>query len=323
MVGEVKYRGLPQNPNADPDVYFPLSQRPVRDLNLAVRSGVDPDSLASSVRGVLQKLDPDLPAYGVTTMAQAVAGRTAQSRFSAWLLGVFGALALALAAIGIYSVMAYAVEQRSREIGVRVALGARAGDVLKMVVGQGMRLALAGVALGVAASFALTRMMETLLFNVSVTDPLTFAGVVIVLGATNRIETTNREGTYTFREVAPGTYAIRVLRVGYRPATDTVTVADGGTATADFAMAAAPVQLDEIVTTAVGEQRKLEVGNAVTTIDAGKIAETAPITEFSNLLSGRAAGVQVLKSSGTFPSAGYCSFHTFSTRAFSTAWSSS
>jgi len=121
----------------------------------------------------------------------------------------------------------------------------------------------------------------------------------VILTGTTRIETTNREGGYTFREVQPGTYQVRVLRVGYRPATDSVTVADGATATADFAMAAAPVQLDEIVTTATGEQRKLEVGNVVTTIDASKVAETAPITEFSNLLSGRAAGVQVLKSSGT------------------------
>ena len=121
----------------------------------------------------------------------------------------------------------------------------------------------------------------------------------IVLTGTTRIETTNRDGIYTFRAVAPGSYQVRALRVGYRPATDSVTVADGGHATADFAMAAAPVQLDEIVTTATGEQRKLEVGNVVTTIDAAKITETAPITEFSNLLSGRAAGVQVLKSSGT------------------------
>jgi TonB-linked SusC/RagA family outer membrane protein len=121
----------------------------------------------------------------------------------------------------------------------------------------------------------------------------------VILTGTTRIETTNREGGYTFREVQPGTYQVRVLRVGYRPATDSVTVAAGAADTADFAMAAAPVQLDEIVTTATGEQRKLEVGNVVTTIDAGKVAETAPITEFSNLLSGRAAGVQVLKSSGT------------------------
>ena len=121
----------------------------------------------------------------------------------------------------------------------------------------------------------------------------------VVLSGTSRIETTDREGRFSFRAVSPGTYPLRVLRVGYRPATDTVTVADGGTATADITMEAAPVQLDEIVTTATGEQRKLEVGNVVATIDAAKVAETAPITEFSNLLSGRAAGVQVLKSSGT------------------------
>jgi TonB-linked SusC/RagA family outer membrane protein len=121
----------------------------------------------------------------------------------------------------------------------------------------------------------------------------------VVLAGTSRIETTDREGTYRFRAVAPGTYQLRVLRVGYRPETDTVSVADGESVTADVAMTQAPVQLDEIVTTATGEQRKLEIGNAVTTIDAAKVAEQAPITEFANLLSGRAAGVQVLKSSGT------------------------
>jgi TonB-dependent starch-binding outer membrane protein SusC len=121
----------------------------------------------------------------------------------------------------------------------------------------------------------------------------------VVLSGTTRIETTNREGVYTFRAVAPGTYQLRVLRVGYRPATDTVVVAEGESVTADVVMAGAPVQLDEIVTTATGEQRKLEIGNAVTTIDVARIAEQAPITEFSNLISGRAAGVQVLKSSGT------------------------
>ncbi|HET7426803.1 MAG TPA: carboxypeptidase regulatory-like domain-containing protein, partial [Gemmatimonadales bacterium] len=121
----------------------------------------------------------------------------------------------------------------------------------------------------------------------------------VVLSGTTRIETTDREGRYTFRGVAPGSYQIRALRVGYRPATQSLTVGEGETVTADFAMAAAPVQLDEIVSTATGEQRKLEIGNAVTTIDAAKIAEQAPITEFANLLSGRAAGVQVLKSSGT------------------------
>jgi TonB-linked SusC/RagA family outer membrane protein len=121
----------------------------------------------------------------------------------------------------------------------------------------------------------------------------------VILSGTNRIETTGREGQYTFRNVAPGGYQLRVLRVGYRPDTGSVRVAPGDAATRDFAMEAAPVQLDEVVSTATGEQRKLEVGNAVATIDAARVAETAPITEFANLISGRAPGVQVLKSSGT------------------------
>ncbi|MGH9856137.1 MAG: FtsX-like permease family protein, partial [Blastocatellia bacterium] len=181
VVGEVKYRGLPQNPNADPDVYIPLLQSPVGNLFLAVRSGVDPNSLVAAVRGVLQKLDPNLPAYEATTMAEQVTDQTTRSRFSAWLLGVFGALALVLAAVGIYSVMAYAVEQRSREIGVRVALGARAGDVLKMVIGQGMRLALLGVGLGLGAALALTQLMKQLLFGVAAADPLTYGSLALLL----------------------------------------------------------------------------------------------------------------------------------------------
>jgi putative ABC transport system permease protein len=181
VAGEVKYRRLPQNPNADPDVYFPLMQRPTGNLNLALRASVDPDSLIAAARSVLQKLDPDLPAYSVTTMAEQVASQTRQSRFSAWLLGIFGALALMLAAVGIYSVMAYAVEQHTREIGVRMALGAQASDVLKLVIGQGMLLALTGVALGLVASLALTRTMKNLLFGVAAADPLTYGAIALLL----------------------------------------------------------------------------------------------------------------------------------------------
>ena len=123
-------------------------------------------------------------------------------------------------------------------------------------------------------------------------------GARVLLTGTNRIETSGREGQYTFRAVPPGTYQLRVLRVGYRPDTASVRVADGE-ARLDFAMEAAPVQLDEVVSTATGEQRKLEVGNAIATIDAAQVAQLQPITEFANLISGRAAGVQVLKSSGT------------------------
>jgi TonB-linked SusC/RagA family outer membrane protein len=121
----------------------------------------------------------------------------------------------------------------------------------------------------------------------------------ILLTGTSRIENTDREGHFLFRGVAPGTYQVRVLRVGYKPATQMATLAAGETVALDFALEAAPVQLDELVTTATGQQRKLEIGNVVTTIDVAKVAEQAPITEFTNLISGRAAGVQVLKSSGT------------------------
>jgi TonB-linked SusC/RagA family outer membrane protein len=121
----------------------------------------------------------------------------------------------------------------------------------------------------------------------------------VLLTGPNRIETTNQEGRYLFRNVAPGSYAVRVLRLGYRPSTDSASVAPGEAVTLDFALTGAPVQLDEIVTTATGEQRKLEVANAVSTIDAARVAEESPISEFGNLLSGRAAGVQVQKSGGT------------------------
>jgi TonB-linked SusC/RagA family outer membrane protein len=121
----------------------------------------------------------------------------------------------------------------------------------------------------------------------------------VVLVGPDRIVGTNQEGRYQFRNVAPGSYGVRVLRLGYSPVTDSAHVAPGETVTLDFALTPAPVQLDEIVTTATGEQRKLEVGNVVATIDAARIAEESPITEFGNLLSGRAAGVQVQKTGGT------------------------
>lgn len=124
------------------------------------------------------------------------------------------------------------------------------------------------------------------------------AARVQVVG-TSYIETTNREGRYTFRSVAPGHYQLRVFAIGYRSQSDTVTVGPSETAALDFRLTGAPVTLDEIVVTATGEQRKLEVANAVSTIDAARVAEESPITEFGNLLSGRAPGVQVQKSSGT------------------------
>jgi TonB-linked SusC/RagA family outer membrane protein len=127
-------------------------------------------------------------------------------------------------------------------------------------------------------------------------DPLENARLVLV--GPNRIEVTGRDGRFTFRGVNVGPHLVRVLRLGYRPASDSVTVAAGGSADLDFALIPAPVQLDEIVTTATGQQSRLELGNSVATIAASQVAEEAPITEFGNILSGRASGVQVLKSSG-------------------------
>ena len=132
--------------------------------------------------------------------------------------------------------------------------------------------------------------------DAATSDPLENARVVLV--GPNRIEGTGRDGRYTFRGVPPGSHQVRVLRLGYRPTTDSVTVPAGETVALDFPLSPSPVQLDEIVTTATGQQSRLELGNSVATISAAQIAEEAPITEFTNLLSGRAAGVNVLKSSG-------------------------
>jgi TonB-linked SusC/RagA family outer membrane protein len=135
-----------------------------------------------------------------------------------------------------------------------------------------------------------------------ITDQTTGTGLEaarIVMSGTSRIETSNRDGDYRFRGVVPGTYQVRVLRVGYRPLVQSATVGAGEDATLDFALEPAPVQLDEVVSTATGEQRKLEIANAISTIDVDAVARLSPITEFTNLISGRAPGVQVLKSGGT------------------------
>lgn len=135
-----------------------------------------------------------------------------------------------------------------------------------------------------------------------VTDASTGApleGARVLVTGTSLLETTDREGRYTFRSIQPGHYQVRSLRIGYQPKVDTVTIARDETAALDFALAQSPIELDEIVTTATGEQRKLEVGNAVSTIDAASVNETQPIKELGDVLSGRAPGVQVLKSGGT------------------------
>jgi putative ABC transport system permease protein len=155
----------------------------VRRINLLTRTEVEPLSLASAVRGQVAALNKDQAVFNVRTMEQAVAQSVAPRRFSMLLLTAFAVVSLALASLGIYGLMSYAVAQRAREIGVRMALGAQSGNVLRLVIGQGMKLAFIGVALGLIASVAVTRTMKTLLFGVRAADPLTFIVIALLLMA--------------------------------------------------------------------------------------------------------------------------------------------
>jgi putative ABC transport system permease protein len=162
-------------------IYLPEAQFPTTAMTLVVRSTTDPSNLVASIRRELAALDPDQAVSNVATMEQLLADSISLRRFSMLLLIIFASMALVLAAIGIYGVISYSVTQRTHEIGIRMALGAQASDVVKMVLGGGMRLVLGGIVLGLAASFALTRLMTSLLYGVSTVDPLTFVFVAALL----------------------------------------------------------------------------------------------------------------------------------------------
>ncbi len=180
VVGDVKHMGL--DAAVHEEVYTPYAQTPFwTDMTLSVRTSGDPLSVAAAMRDVIKGLDNALPVSRQRTLETIAAESVAQPRFRTLLLGLFGLAALLLASVGIYGVMSYAVVQRTHELGVRVALGAQTADVLRLVIGQGIKLVLSGVALGVLASFGLTRLMEGLLFEVSATDPVTFAGIALLL----------------------------------------------------------------------------------------------------------------------------------------------
>ncbi|MGH9831801.1 MAG: ABC transporter permease [Blastocatellia bacterium] len=176
---DVKHFGLSQD--ARVSMFFPHQQRPSRRMNIVLRTATDPASLTSTLRGAVTAMDRNLAVSNIDTMEEITAQSIGQERFTLLLLGMFAALALLLSMAGIYGVMSYAVAQRTREIGVRMALGAEAGNVLRLVIGQGMLLALIGVGIGLAGSLALSRLMKTMLFGVSATDPLTFIGVGALL----------------------------------------------------------------------------------------------------------------------------------------------
>ncbi|MFZ0701116.1 MAG: FtsX-like permease family protein, partial [Candidatus Acidiferrales bacterium] len=152
-----------------------------RSMNIAVRTTGDPEALTSAVTGQIHGLDPDLAIAQIRTMDQDMEVSVAGPKFNTFLLGIFSLAALFLAAIGIYGVLAYTVAQQTHEIGIRMALGAQPRDVMRLVLVQGTRVALVGIAIGLLAAFGLTRLMASLLYGVSASDPLTFAAVSGVL----------------------------------------------------------------------------------------------------------------------------------------------
>ncbi len=179
IVGDVKQRNLIEPPT--PTVYF-YTREPYGRATFAIRTSVPPATLAQPAVAAIRAIDPEQPLLDIQTMVQVLDRELTSQRFSALLLGVFGGVALLLAAVGIYTVLSYIVRGRSREIGIRTALGARTGDVLRMVIVEGMSPTLVGIAAGVIAALASARVMETLVFGVSASDPLTLAAVAAALG---------------------------------------------------------------------------------------------------------------------------------------------
>ncbi len=179
VVGNVRSAGLESEPG--PAIYVPYFQNPWPTMSAVIRASGDPMSLAAAMRKEVMALDSNQPVYNVRPLEDVLGASLAARRFQMLLLGIFAAVALIMAAIGVYAVMAEAVMQRTHEIGIRMALGAHPHDVLKLVVGQGIRMTVTGVAIGLAGALALTRWMSSLLFGVSPTDLITFATVSLTL----------------------------------------------------------------------------------------------------------------------------------------------
>jgi putative ABC transport system permease protein len=181
VAADTKYTSLREQ--IRPCAYIPWSQdlRFVGGMVFEIRAAGEPGVLVAAVREAVRSVDSNLPLTGIKTQAEQADQSLRMERLFARLLSFFGSLALLLAAIGLYGVMAYSVAQRTREIGIRVALGAQAGNVLRLVIGQGMVLALIGVVVGIGGAIGLTRLMKTLLYGVGATDPLTFTVIALVL----------------------------------------------------------------------------------------------------------------------------------------------
>jgi putative ABC transport system permease protein len=180
VVGRVKMESLNQNSDRVQG-YFAFNQIPQGGMTVVIKGASDPNQLISSVRGAVKEIDPDQPIYSPRTMNEIRAESVAGERLNLTLLSLFAGIALVLAIVGIYGVMSYSVTQRTHEIGIRMAIGARPLDVFKMILGHGMKLALIGVGVGLVFAFLLTRLMATMLFGVKPTDATTYGAISILL----------------------------------------------------------------------------------------------------------------------------------------------
>ena len=181
VLGDVRNASLAAA--VSPEIYLPFPQLPWASMNLVVRTAGDAHTFVPAVRGRVLAVDQDQPVTAVATMEEVMEQAAAQPRFTAWLLGALAAIALVLAVVGIYGAIAYSVAERTGEMGIRLALGAGRADILRLVLGQGLLLALCGTAVGLAASLGLTRLLESQLYRVSSADPLTFAACAIIFAA--------------------------------------------------------------------------------------------------------------------------------------------
>ena len=179
VAADVKHQNLQAPPQ--PEIYFAQAQMPMSAMTVVVRTAGDPRALQTTVRSVVQSLDKNAPVYGVRTVEEILDRSVATPRFNTLLLGLFAAVALILTTVGLYGVISCSVSENTQQIGIRVALGAQRSDVLKLIVGQGVMLTIAGVVIGLVGAYGLTRLMSSLLFGVGSTDPWTFTAVAVLL----------------------------------------------------------------------------------------------------------------------------------------------
>ena len=179
VVGDVKSRGL--NTEVRPTYYVPMTQVPFSQMVVVAKTSVDPHTLIKAANGEVAAIDKDLPVFAAKTMEEYLSASVTTPRFNTTLLSIFAAVALILTIVGLYGVMSYSVAQRTNEIGIRLALGAQSRDVMTMIIKHGMRFVVVGLIIGLVGSFALTRLLTSLLFGISTNDPMTFVAVALLL----------------------------------------------------------------------------------------------------------------------------------------------